>query len=55
MATPLSDISQNDFLMKSPVMDPDADHSTSCEFSDKVPPRFDGHSAYESYRKAVNV
>lgn len=34
-------------------MGPDADSSASCEFSDKIPPRFNGHGNYASYREDV--
>lgn len=33
------------------VMAPDANHSTSCEFFDKVPRRFGGHGDFSSYRE----
>ena len=39
----------------STVMDPGADQSIDCEFSDKIPPRFDGHGYYASYGEDVTL
>lgn len=39
--------------MNSTVMGPVADQAATCEFSDKIPPRFDGHGDYSSYREDV--
>lgn len=36
-------------------MGPGADQQSACEFSDKVPPRFDGHTDYASYREDVSL
>ena len=41
--------------MSFPVMGPVADQQSACEFSDKVPPRFDGHTDYASYREDVSL
>ena len=41
--------------MASSVMGPEPDQSASNEFSDKVPPRFDGHGDYASYREDVKL
>ena len=39
-----------------PVMGPEsAANATTCEFSDKIPPRFDGHMDYTSYREDVTL
>lgn len=39
--------------MTYPVMSPEAGQSAIDEFSDKVPPRFDGHSVYASCREGI--
>ena len=39
--------------MSLPVMGPEADQSNSCDFSEKIPPRFNGHGDYASYRDDV--
>lgn len=36
-------------------MSPVGDRYTSCEFSDKIPPWFDGHSDYGTYRDDVKL
>ena len=37
------------------VMGPTQNQSTVCEFSDKIPPRFDGHGNYAAYREDVEL
>lgn len=53
MLTPVSEISQTDFMMSSTNLGPDADHSVSYEFSDRVPPRLGVYGEYESYREDI--
>lgn len=36
-------------------MGPVAYQQSACEFSDKVPPSFDGHTNYSSYREDVSL
>lgn len=37
------------------VMGRVGDQSTSCEFLDKIPPRFDGHGEYWSYGEEIKL
>ena len=55
--TPLSRVSTPAAVMQSlPVMGPDhAAQPTTGEFSDKIPPRFDGHADYAVYREDISL